>query len=82
MEKTVDEVIDIIPHLTRIPYRKIWTDYDEEADVLYINFTFPPKAVEHEEDKEGIIRNYNEHGDLVGITVIAVSRFTKRSNKN
>jgi uncharacterized protein YuzE len=28
--------------------RRIWIDYDEDADVLYMNFTYPPKAVEHE----------------------------------
>jgi uncharacterized protein YuzE len=63
-------------------YRKIWVDYDDKADVLYINFTYPPQAVEHEEDKEGIIRNYNEHRDLVGITVIAASRFAKKSDRD
>jgi len=79
MEKTIDKMMDIIPYLTSIPYRKIWVDYDKEADVIYMNFTYPPEAVEHEEYEEGIIKNYNKLGDLVGITVIAVSRFTKKS---
>ncbi len=82
MGEAIDEVMDMIPHLTSMPYRKIWVDYDEEADILYINFTYPPEAVEHEEDEEGIIRNYNERGDLAGITIIAASRFTKRGNRD
>ncbi len=56
---------------------KVWIDYDEEADVLYISFIYPPNAVEHEEDETGIIRNYDEKGNLTGLTVIAASRFAK-----
>ena len=40
---TINEVINIIPCITTIPYRKIWIDYDEKVDVLYINFTTPPR---------------------------------------
>ncbi len=80
MGEAIDEVMDMIPHLTSMPYRKIWVD--EEADVIYIDFTYPPEAVEHEEDEERIIRNYNERGDIAGITIIAASRFTKRGNRD
>ena len=82
MGEAIDEVMGMIPHLTSMPYRKIWVDYDEEADILYINFSYPPEAVEHDEDEEGIIRNYNERGDLTGLTIIAASRFTKRDNRD
>ena len=78
MEEAIDEVMDIIPNITSMPYRKIWVDYDEDADVLYINFTYPPEAVEHEEDEGGIIRNYNKRGELVGITVMEARRFGKK----
>ena len=71
----IDKLIDMVPHVTAMPYRKLWIDYDEEADVMYINFTYPSQAVEHEEDEEGIIRNYNEEGELTGVTIIAASRF-------
>jgi uncharacterized protein YuzE len=81
MGEAIDEVMDMIPHLISMPYRKKWVDYDEEADILYINFTYSSEAVEHEEDEEAIIRNYNERGDLAEITIIAASRFTKRNNR-
>lgn len=61
--------------------KKILADYDREADVLYINFTYPPEAVEHDEDERGLIRNYNERGDVVEITAISASRFAKRSDE-
>ena len=45
--------------------KKILADYDREADVLYMNFTYPPEAVEHDEDESGPIRNCNERGGVV-----------------
>jgi len=65
----INEVKNIISYVTSIPYRKLWIDYDEEADVLYINFAYPPLAIEHEEDENGIIKNYDETGKLVGLTI-------------
>ena len=50
----------IIPHVVRSPQRRIWIDYDEDADVLYMNFTYPPKGVEHEEDENGIVKNWDQ----------------------
>lgn len=61
--------------------KKILADYDREADVLCINFTYPPEAVEHDEDEGGIIRNRNGRGGVVGITVISASRFAGRSDR-
>lgn len=60
--------------------KQILTDCDREAVVLYINFTYPPEAVEHDEAERGLIRNYNERGDVVGITMISASGFAKRSD--
>jgi len=70
------EILKIVPHVLKSPYKRIWVDYNEEADVLYINFVYPPNAVEHEEDEDGIVRNYDEEGNLVGLTIIAAKRFT------
>jgi len=71
------EIIKMVPHVVRSMQRRIWIDYDEDADVLYMNFTYPPKAVEHEEDEKAIIRNYDEKGNLTGLTIIAAKRFLK-----
>lgn len=68
------EIIKIMPHVVRSRQRRIWIDYDEDADVLYMNFTYPPRAVEHEEE-EGIVRNYDENGNLTGLTIIGAKRF-------
>ncbi len=60
---------------------KILADYDREADVLCINFTYPPEAVEHNEDERGLIRNCNEREGVVGITVISASGFAESSDR-
>jgi len=70
------EIIKMVPHVVKSTQKRIWIDYDEEADVLYINFIYPPKAVEHEEEENGIVKNYDEKGNLVGLTIIAAKRFS------
>ena len=75
------EIIKIIPHVVRSRQRRIWIDYDEDADVLYMNFTYPLKVVEHEEDENGIVKNYDEKGKLAGLTIIAATRFLKAKDE-
>lgn len=42
------KVIDIVPQLLNIPYKRMWYSYDEEADVLCLNFKKPS----HVDDSE------------------------------
>lgn len=69
------ELVKIVPYVLGLHQNKIWIDYDEEADVLYVNFSYPSKSVEHEEDEDGVVRNYDEKGKLVGLTIIGAKRF-------
>jgi uncharacterized protein YuzE len=57
--------------------KKVWIDYDVGADVLYMSFVYPPNAVEHEEDENGIIRNYDERGELTGLTIMEAKRLAQ-----
>jgi len=75
------EIVKMVPHVIRSMQRRIWIDYDKDADVLYMNFTYLPKAVEHEEDENGIVKNYDEKGNLTGLTIIAAKRFLKAKDK-
>ncbi len=75
----VEKVSALVPHLLGIPHKKIWVDYDEEADVLYVNFKRPSRADDSElTDDDVIIRR--EKGEVVGMTFLnAAKRFgTKR----
>lgn len=40
----VEKVLGLVPELLEIPHIRIWTTYDKEADVLYINFKKPSHA--------------------------------------
>ena len=40
--------LKIIPELVNSPYKRLWTSYDPEADVLYINFKKPSHADDSE----------------------------------
>ena len=75
----VEKVSALVPHLLGISHKKIWVDYDEEADVLYVNFKRPSRADDSElTDDDVIIRR--EKGDVMGMTFLnAAKRFgTKR----
>ena len=76
--KTLDDISDAVPHLIRLPDRKAWIDYDEQADVLYISLRRPQKATDTKflADK-GILLRYRAK-DLVGVTVLDASKPRKR----
>jgi uncharacterized protein YuzE len=58
----------------RLPAKKLWIDYDEEADVLYVSLTRPQKATETVDfEEEGVLLRYR-NDELVGITVLDASR--------
>jgi uncharacterized protein YuzE len=69
----VEKVSALVPHLLSIPHKKIWVDYDEEADVLYVNFKKPSRADDSElTDDDVIIRR--EKGEVVGMTFLKAAR--------
>ena len=73
VKKVLDIVLDIVPELLEVPYSRIWTSYDKEADVLYINFKKPSHADDSELTDDDIIIRY-EKGEIIGFTVLNASR--------
>jgi uncharacterized protein YuzE len=69
----VKEILSVVPQLLGIPYRRIWSSYDEEADVLYLNFKKPSHADDSELTEDDIIIRY-EKGEIVGVTVPNASK--------
>ena len=58
----------------RLPARKLWLDYDPDADVLYVSLKRPQKATETVDlEDEGVLLRYRDD-ELVGITVLDASR--------
>ncbi len=60
----VDRILPIIPELLEVPHSRIWTYYDKDADVLYINFKKPSHADDSELTDDDIIIRY-EKGEIV-----------------
>jgi uncharacterized protein YuzE len=69
----VKKILSIVPQLVGIPYMRIWSSYDKEADVLYLNFKKPSHADDSELTEDNIIIRY-EKGEVVGITVLNASK--------
>ena len=72
----VKKVLDIVPELLQVPHSRIWTSYDKDADVLYINFKKPSHADDSEITDDDIIVRY-EKREIVGITVLNASKRKK-----
>jgi uncharacterized protein YuzE len=66
------EILSLTPKLLSIPFNRIWYSYDEEADVLYLNFRKPSHADDSELTDDDVIIRY-ERGEIVGITVLNAS---------
>jgi len=69
----VKRMLTLVPQLLEIPHDRIWTTYDKEADVLYINFKKPSHADDSEITDDDIIIRY-EAGQIVGITIMNASK--------
>jgi uncharacterized protein YuzE len=65
----VQEIIDLAPQLLKIPFRQMWVNYDDEADVLYLNFKKPSHADDSELTEDDVIVRY-EKGEIVGMTIL------------
>ena len=69
----VEKILNIVPQLIGIPYMRIWSSYDKEADVLYINFKKPSNADDSELTDEDVVIRY-EKGEVVGVTILNASK--------
>ncbi|PIU57210.1 MAG: hypothetical protein COS88_01805 [Chloroflexi bacterium CG07_land_8_20_14_0_80_51_10] len=69
----IKQILTLVPELLEVPYSRIWTSYDKEADVLYINFKKPSHADDSELTDDDLIIRY-EKGEIVGITILNASR--------
>jgi uncharacterized protein YuzE len=59
--------------LIRLPENHLTVDYDEEADVLYINYGEPRTATHTREIKPGIAVRYRG-SKVIGVTLLDASK--------
>lgn len=69
----LQEILSITPVLIDIPFTQLWSSYDREADVLYLNFKKPSRADDSELTEDDIIIRYEE-GEIIGLTVLHASK--------
>jgi uncharacterized protein YuzE len=66
---SAEKIAALVPHLLGIPQKKIWVDYDQLADVLYVNFKKPSHADDSDMTDDDVIVRY-EKGLVVGMTFL------------
>lgn len=73
MAVEIKKILTFVPELLKVPHSRIWTTYDKEADVLYINFRKPSHADDSEITDDDVIVRY-EKGEIIGVTVLNASK--------
>jgi uncharacterized protein YuzE len=71
-KKSLGHLLKAVSHLVQLPKRRMWLDYDEEADVLYLHFADEVHSTHSEMAEDGIIFDYKGK-DLVGVTILEAS---------
>jgi len=72
-KEVLKEIFKATPHLLKFPQTKMWIDYDQDADVLYVSFKRPQKSTDSKMLDNGILLRYRD-SQLVGITVLEASK--------
>ncbi|MEO5673791.1 MAG: DUF2283 domain-containing protein [Chitinophagales bacterium] len=65
------EFSSALPYLLR--HKTVWSNYDEQADTLYLHFKKPNHADQTEMTDDEIIIRY-EKNEIVGLTILNVSK--------
>ena len=66
------EFLRFLPTIKQTPQATLWMTYDQEADVLYINFRKPSVATDSELTDEDMIIRY-AGDDVIGVTILHAS---------
>ena len=64
--------LSLMQAVVRSPHKSLWSSYDDEADILYINFKKPSHATDSEMTDDDVIVRY-EGDEVVGVTILHAS---------
>ena len=64
--------LPLIQTVRETPLGYLWSSYDAEADVLYVNFKRPAVATDSELTDEDVIVRY-EGDEVIGLTILHAS---------
>lgn len=68
----LNSYLQMAPTILSTPHKFMWSSYDAEADVLYINFTKPSVATDSELTDDDIIIRYDDD-EVIGLTILHAS---------
>lgn len=74
----LENVMTFVPQVLKLEQNNIWLSYDEEADVLYLNFKKPSRADDSELLDNDVIVRY-ENDEVVGLTILNASKQIQRT---
>ena len=66
-------LLSAMKNFIKLPARKLWLDYDDEADVLYVHFEDRPASTHSAMTDDGILLDYRDE-TLVGLTILDASQ--------
>jgi uncharacterized protein YuzE len=69
----VEDFLKLVPVVRQTPSGYLWSSYDRDADVLYINFKKPSRATDSELTDDDVIIRY-EGDEVIGLTILHASR--------
>ena len=69
----VQAYLELLPVVKKTPQGSLWSSYDAEADVLYINFKKSSQATDSELTDDDVIIRY-EGGEIIGVTILHASQ--------
>jgi uncharacterized protein YuzE len=70
--RDIAAILRVVPALTRLPVRDMFSSYDVDADVLYLAFERPQRATDSEMRDDGIIM-HRRGQRVVGVTILDAS---------
>ena len=68
----IDSYLDLSSRLAKLNVKQVWTDYDKEADVLYLSFRKPQRAKKTVEMDDNVLIRTDDD-EVVGITILNAS---------
>ena len=68
----IQQYVRLIPVVRQSPQGYLWSSYDAEADVLYINIKKPSCATDSEITDDDVIVRY-EGEEVIGLTILHAS---------
>jgi len=74
----LENVMSLVPQVLKFQPANMWLSYDEEADVLYLNFKKPSHADDSELLDNDVIVRY-EKEEIIGLTVMNASKQALRN---